>query len=104
MQRDSESWLESVGNDSPRNKADKLKGPVQNSYRAEVRAALHAVTGAREPTIVIIDCKSVVGIMDKLLQGNALPPNIADRDMGKNSLHAEGAGKPLQGTMGPQPP
>ena len=74
-------WGVFYGKNSHRNKAESLMGSVQNSYRAEVRAALCAVAGAKEPTMVIIDCKAVVGIIDKLLQKRGLPKGIADRDL-----------------------
>ena len=56
-------------------------GCTQNSFIAEVRAALHAVMGAKEPTIVIIDCKAVVGLISRLINGDQLPKGIADQDL-----------------------
>ena len=50
-------WGVFYGSASKRNAARKVVGCTQNSYRAEVRAALHAVMGAKEPTIVILTAK-----------------------------------------------
>ena len=45
---------------SEHNKASKLHGPVQTSYRAELRAVLHVVKTASCRILVMCDCKSVV--------------------------------------------
>jgi ribonuclease HI len=45
---------------SQHNKASKLHGPVQTSYRAELRALLHVVRTASCRILVMCDCKSVV--------------------------------------------
>ena len=74
-------WGVYYGDGSPRNTARKLKGAIQTSYRAEVRAVLHAVAGARENTMVVIDCKAVVRLLQSLLDGAHLPSNVADADL-----------------------
>jgi len=45
---------------SQHNKASNLHGPVQTSYRAELRALLHVVKTASCRILVMCDCKSVV--------------------------------------------
>ena len=49
-----------------------LHGPVQSSYRAEVRAALHVVRTACDPCLIMIDCKSVVTIFNEIMQERKL--------------------------------
>ena len=74
-------WGVFYGRNSTRNAAYKLKGAIQNSYRAEVRAALHAVGGAKENTVIISDCKSVVNTLRNILDKQALLKNLADADL-----------------------
>ena len=65
-------WGVFYGINPTRNAAYKLKGVIQNSYRAEVRAALHAVGGAKEDIVIISDCKSVVNTLCNILDKKAL--------------------------------
>jgi len=53
-------WGVYFAKDSRHNIASKLHGPVQTSYRAELRALLHVVATTSDKVLVMIDCKSVV--------------------------------------------
>ena len=66
---------------SHHNVAEKLAGPTQSSYWGEVRAALHAIATAGTNIIVIAECKSVVDIINWLIEGEDLPNEITDRDL-----------------------
>lgn len=46
--------------------SDALRGPIKNSYRAEVRAIAHIVSTATHPTHIRSDCKSAVTLFNKL--------------------------------------
>ena len=56
--------------DSEHNCHFPLNGPVQSSYRAEIKALLHVLRTSAIPTIVFCDCKSVVNIFNAYIQGS----------------------------------
>jgi len=49
------------------NVASKLHGPVQTSYRAELRALLHVVRTTSVHVLIMIDCKAVVNAMQNFI-------------------------------------
>ena len=53
---------------SKHNIASMLHGPVQTSYRAEVRALLHAIQTSDIPVIIMIDCKGVVDTLNNYME------------------------------------
>lgn len=55
--------------DHPHSAHDHLYGPIQTSYRAEVRAILHVVRTSANPTNIKCECLSVVTIFNKILKG-----------------------------------
>ena len=55
-------WSVWYANDSPYNVYDGLTGPLQTSYRGELRAILHIFQTAGTPTWIKCDCKSVVDL------------------------------------------
>ena len=57
----------------PLNCKSMLHGAVQTSYRAEVRALLHVVRTSIIPTVIMIDCKSVVNIINGYLEDRTRP-------------------------------
>ena len=57
----------------PLNCAFPLDGPVQSSYRAEVKAILHVVRICAAPTVIMCDCQGVVGEFNRLIAGDAVP-------------------------------
>ncbi len=50
-----------------------LPGPHQTSFRAELAAALHALTTARQPVHLISDCQGVVDGIKSILLGDKRP-------------------------------
>lgn len=50
-----------------------LHGPVQSSYRAEVRALLHVVRSSVARTVIMIDCKSVLDMINCFLKSRKWP-------------------------------
>ena len=61
-------WGVYYGNGCPHNKHAKLLGQTQNSYRGELRAALHAVETAGVRIEIVSDCKSVVNMLRNLIE------------------------------------
>ena len=55
--------------DSKHNIASKLHGPVQTSYRAEVRALLHVFQTAGDPVCAFVDCQGVVNTINNYTDG-----------------------------------
>ena len=53
-------WAVYFGEGSTHNYQSLLHGPAQSTYRAELRAILHVVQTAHNPTWIKSDCKSVV--------------------------------------------
>jgi len=63
-------------------KASKLHGPVQTSYRAELRALLHVVKCSSCRIIVMCDCKSVVNTFnDYQLHGRRRIGTVQEEDL-----------------------
>ena len=61
-----------------------LCGPVQTSYRAELRAILHVVRTAIDPVVVMCDCKSVVDTYNNAARGDMVDPKkLNDDDLWK---------------------
>jgi hypothetical protein len=67
-------WGVFYGKESNLNIASKLHGPVQTSYRAEVRALLHAVQTAGSPICVFVDCQGVVNTVNGYISSGHTPP------------------------------
>ena len=59
-------WAVFYGHGSRYNAADALRGPIKNSFRAEVRAIAHVVSTCTVPTHIKSDCKSAVTLFDRL--------------------------------------
>jgi len=71
------------GKDSPHNAAQKLNGPVQTSYRAELRALLHVVRATTVLVMILIDCKAVVNTMQNFLDtGSRGEGKLCEKDVG----------------------
>ena len=58
-----------------------LHGPVQTSYRAEVRALLHVVQTAAAPVFVMIDCKGVANTFNDFLKGKRDMLHMREQDL-----------------------
>ena len=72
--------------DHPCNAHGHIFGPIQTSYRAEVRAVIHVLRTAVNPTIIYCDCLSVVNIVQQILANNATDVgNFADGDLWMHS-------------------
>ena len=74
-------WAAYNGEGSALNVKQPLMGKIHLSYRAELRAALHVVRTAAANVIIIADCKAVALQLQKISEGESLPPRIADRDL-----------------------
>ena len=75
-------WGVFYGNDSPHNASQKFHGPVQTSYKAELRALLQVVRCVEEPVITMIDCKAVVNTVQKFLDhGEQGLDKLAEQDL-----------------------
>lgn len=73
---------------SVHNCAFPLEGPVQTSYRAELKALMHAVHNAATPVIVMCDCKSVVNTYNNYVSGRLDPhAKLAERDLWDQIFH-----------------
>jgi ribonuclease HI len=79
-------WGVFYGHANVLNKAEALAGPIQSSYRAELRAAVHVLQTAATNVIIVADCKAVVAQLDKVLQGADLPKKISDRDLWEQAV------------------
>ena len=66
-------WGVFFGKDSTHNVSSLLHGPVQTSFRAEVRALLHVISIATERCLIMVDCKSVVTISNEIMEKRTLP-------------------------------
>jgi ribonuclease HI len=59
-----------------------IYGPLQTSYRAEVRAVLEVIRTAANPTSIICDCESVVNIMQSIIQRQHIAvDDLSDSDL-----------------------
>ena len=68
-------------NDSNYNSSGHLFGPIQTSYRAEVRAILEVVRTAAQPTVIYCDCEGVVETMPQMIARQLQDTdNLADGD------------------------
>ena len=75
-------WGVFYTNGSNHNKASKLHGPVQISYRAEFRALLHVVKTAAERVLVMCGYKSVVNaVQDYQLHGRRRTGILQEEDL-----------------------
>ena len=74
-------WGVYFGDSSGLNKGAPLAGPIQSSYRAELRAALHVAMTAGVNVMIMADCKAVVTQFQKILEGESVPKDIADKDL-----------------------
>ena len=63
-------WGVCWGQGHPQNACALLAGPVQSSYRAEVRAILHVVPRAACKVRIRCDCKGVVSFFQKVIDGD----------------------------------
>lgn len=63
-------WGVFYGHGSPLNVAERLKGGVQTSTRAELRALLHVIRTMTQPTRVRCDCKYVVEAANRIIGGD----------------------------------
>ena len=61
-------WGVHYAEGSTHNIASMLHGPVQTSYRAEVRALLHVAQTSDVPAVIMIDCKGVVDTMNSYIE------------------------------------
>lgn len=68
-------WGVFFGKGHSANASAKLYGPVQTSYRAELRALLHVVSCTTVPTAIHIDCKSVVKVFNEYMNTKCAPSN-----------------------------
>ena len=57
---------------SPCNRAELLKGPIQVVPRAELRAMIHVAQTLTEPTTALCDCAFVVDGAAKLVKGHSI--------------------------------
>ena len=73
---------------SEHNIAKPLDGPVQTSFRAELKALLHAISTAAVPIVVMCDCKSVVNTYNAFVE-DRLKDNLrlAERDLWDKIFH-----------------
>ena len=59
-----------------------LEGPVQSSFRAELKAILHVLRTSVVPTIIMCDCKSVVNTFNDYCNGTKFDTNkVKDGDL-----------------------
>lgn len=68
-------WGVNYAEGSSLNASSFLKGPVQISRRAELRALLHVVRTASRPHLVRADCKHVVDAFQQVAQRAHINPN-----------------------------
>jgi ribonuclease HI len=66
---------------SPHNFAAPLNGPVQTSYRAELKAVLHVLRHTTTPTMVMCDCQAVVNTLTAYLEDGTMPNNLQEQDV-----------------------
>ena len=75
-------WGVYYGHNSKLNTHAPLRGPIQTSYRAEIRAVLYVIRTAMVPTHVWADCKGVVDTYQDILNNtNFDPEDHADSDL-----------------------
>ena len=74
-------WGVFVAPNSPHNYAAPLDGPVQTSYRAELKAILHVLRHVINPTMIMCDCQSVVKTFTSYLEDGVKPESIKEQDL-----------------------
>ena len=75
-------WGVFYGEGCKHNISSKLHGQVQTSYRAEVRALLHAIQTAGTPICVYVDCQGVVNTINKFVDsGYVVPTKLNETDL-----------------------
>ena len=75
-------WGAYFGDKSAFNFSAKLYGPVQSSYRADLRALLHVVRTATSPVCMMIDCQGVVNMFNDFMSTKVRPERaIRDQDL-----------------------
>ena len=74
-------WGVFVAPSSPHNFHAPLDGPVQTSYRAELKAVLHILRHTVTPTMIMCDCQSVVNTLTRLLEDGIIPANVQEQDL-----------------------
>ncbi len=78
-------WAIYLADNHPSNAYGHLPGAAQNSFRAELAAALHAITVIKEPLHIVSDCRGVVDGIKGMILGDP-PPRGDDADLW-NSIH-----------------
>ena len=77
-------WGVNYGHNPKLNTNAPLKGPIQTSYRAEIRAVLHVIRTAVVPTHVWADCKGVVDTFLEIINNDQFDPeDRSDSDLWK---------------------
>ena len=74
-------WGVFYGEGSPYNFAAALDGPVQTSYRAELKAVVHVLRQVISPTLIMCDCQSVVNTLNRILDEKQLPDKLRENDL-----------------------
>ncbi len=73
MRRVRAGWGIYITDDHPLNAHGHLPGSSQSSFRAELAAAIHALSVTTEPTHIVSDCRGVVDGMKSIMLGLGAP-------------------------------
>lgn len=69
------------------NTAAALDGPVQSSYRAELKALVGVFRTHYQPTLVMCDCQSVVDTFRVFLDGRVPRTGLREQDLWDEIFH-----------------
>jgi ribonuclease HI len=74
-------WGAYFAKNSKHNFAAPLDGPVQTSYRAELKAVIHVIRKTATPTVIMCDCQSVVKTFDKYQDCGIPSQGLREQDL-----------------------
>ena len=74
-------WGTFFAKDSKHNFSAPLDGPVQTSYRAELKAVIHVIRKTATPTVIMCDCQSVVKTFNKFIHSGIPSQGLREQDL-----------------------